>query len=308
MHNRIRVITGLLIAVVFAFGACSNEGEVPQSPTVQDSIAVDTTLVTMANESPNPEYHHYRDYKFSPYSNGTLDERLSPEQVDFSAHFLEYLKPKEGMDDLVANEIVKSADYTTVWAEFDQRMGVLGTNYQRIDVAFTHLEATADSFQTYTVKGYSKVGSNQCDFEGTIKLLYAVDNECVEYGGVDYEGGHEHIDWCGYIVYQYQFREKECKTGGLFKGIGCSEIVIEDAKAYTDSSSEVADGYANNDFVGIWKSSKTGQEKKCIWGDYRLPYTFDFDIGDGEMYINPKYRQYGWHVDSTTSGWWLPND
>ncbi len=59
-------------------------------------------------------------------------------------------------------------------------------------------------------------------------------------------------------------------------------------------SSDVADGYNNRTYVGTWTNFKGSAQKKCIWGDYRLPYTFDFDCGDGEMIINEKYKKNGW--------------
>jgi hypothetical protein len=56
----------------------------------------------------------------------------------------------------------------------------------------------------------------------------------------------------------------------------------------------VADGYYNNTFVGTWKEYKTGKILKCIWGDGRLPYCFDFDGGAGELIPNDKYVANGW--------------
>jgi hypothetical protein len=56
----------------------------------------------------------------------------------------------------------------------------------------------------------------------------------------------------------------------------------------------LADGYNNRTFVGTWISYSMKAVKKCIWGDYRLPFTFDFDCGDGEMHVCEKYVQNGW--------------
>jgi len=86
--------------------------------------------------------------------------------------------------------------------------------------------------------------------------------------------------------------------------------------AYLDTTYIDADGYANNTFVGVWTQYTTRDVKKCICGDYRLPYTFDFDKGDGEMYVNPKYRANGWQsyddntesIFDSTSGRFIPVD
>lgn len=50
----------------------------------------------------------------------------------------------------------------------------------------------------------------------------------------------------------------------------------------------------NRNYVGIWQNYKTKALKRCIWGEYRLPYTFDFDIGDEDMHVNPKYNSPEW--------------
>lgn len=51
---------------------------------------------------------------------------------------------------------------------------------------------------------------------------------------------------------------------------------------------------ANRTYMGTWKGYHAKSAKKCIWGDYRLPFTFDFDCGDGAMIVCDKYVQNGW--------------
>ncbi len=63
-----------------------------------------------------------------------------------------------------------------------------------------------------------------------------------------------------------------------------------------DESAGDADGYWNRTFIGTWTEYGTAVTKKCIWGDYRLPFTFDFDRGDGEMMVNDKYKMNGWQT------------
>ena len=54
----------------------------------------------------------------------------------------------------------------------------------------------------------------------------------------------------------------------------------------------VADGYENRSFAGTIDID--GKKELCMWSDYRMPYRFDFDTGDGEMMINPKYNSPEW--------------
>lgn len=42
----------------------------------------------------------------------------------------------------------------------------------------------------------------------------------------------------------------------------------------------------NRSYVGTWQSYKNpATVKRCMWGDNRLPFRFDFDIGAGEIAI-----------------------
>ncbi len=57
----------------------------------------------------------------------------------------------------------------------------------------------------------------------------------------------------------------------------------------------MADGYDNRNFVGTWQSyNNPALLKRCIWGDFRLPYSFDFDFGVGDIGVNPKYASPEW--------------
>jgi hypothetical protein len=73
-------------------------------------------------------------------------------------------------------------------------------------------------------------------------------------------------------------------------------VHLDKSKMLLDESMDIADGYWNRTFVGTWTEYKTQKSKKCIWGDYRLPFTFDFDCGDGEMVICDKYVKNGWQT------------
>ena len=83
------------------------------------------------------------------------------------------------------------------------------------------------------------------------------------------------------------------RTDTLTYGVYC-HIDEDNKKVCLDIDLGGGDGYNQRNYVGTWQSYKTNATKRCIWGEYRLPYTFDFDIGDGEMRINPKYNSPEW--------------
>jgi hypothetical protein len=97
------------------------------------------------------------------------------------------------------------------------------------------------------------------------------------------------------IVAKYEFVEDpKSKYSGVFTGTFRSDFVYDPAKPdeyLLDNNGD--DGYMNNTFVGVW-TSKSGKQKKCIWGLERLPYTEDWDEGAGEIYVNKKYVKNGW--------------
>jgi len=115
------------------------------------------------------------------------------------------------------------------------------------------------------------------------------------------------------------YEDKRQKYSGYFKGKLSTywHLSTLTNRIFIENGSHSGDGFMNNSFVGIWKSYTTGQEKKCIWGINRLPYTDDFDIGVAEIHVNPKYEKNGWeslnnrnrstwpvrHYDKTT--WWI---
>lgn len=282
-------------------GGSANEGEAIKSQTI---VSEPNNLST--GETTEPYEPSYRDRANSPYYGPYLEAKYSPDQIDFSKDFYAFMEPDSGKDELNTDILFRETNFSGVWTTGKARMGVIGKNYQRIDITFTSV--VYDSLFRYRVTGSSKVNNTVCSFQGFIEILHAINNHCQDFGREEGNTVSDKPDWCGAIVYKYSFTELGCDATGTFEGTGVSDVYIENLKGYTDNSSDIADGYANNDFVGVWRNSKTGAEKKCIWGDYRLPYTFDFDQGDGEMYINTKYRKYGWYTDSTTNGWWKPSE
>ena len=168
----------------------------------------------------------------------------------------------------------------------DQQNGIIGINYQRIQFHIDNITLSSDS-DTYIIKGKSKVNNNICDFKGELKLLKLFYGECDD----------PKYKKCAELFGSYILFEDSLQNhSGFFKGIMECSVYIDHKgkKMLLDESSDVADGYRNRTFVGVWIDYKTKKTKKCIWGDYRLPFNFGFDIGDGEMYISDKYRMNGW--------------
>lgn len=165
--------------------------------------------------------------------------------------------------------------------------GVLGNDFKRIDVFFYSGASKIDPL-SYEVSGRTKVKDYICDFTGeiSIKKVYHIFERDIEFP--DYYT----------IIASYKLREDPSQKGsGIFRGIFGAYGYIDDESSDTIKVDNISDGdgYQNRNFVGTWQSyNNPSTLKRCMWGDNRLPFRFDFDIGDGEMVVNPKYFSSEW--------------
>jgi hypothetical protein len=223
---------------------------------------------------------------FDPYYNGHLCENFDPKQSDFSNEYLR-LRTRYVTQNIVRD--LANFDLSSIWLTLDdQQNGVIGLDYKRIRFFIGKVTKDKTDYLLYYVEGKSNVNGNICDFKGNIKILNAYEFSI----GADSE--HENS---GKLLAEYNFYEdKTQKSVGSFKGIHESFYYLDSKtkKGFIDESSAIADGYFNRTFIGTWTSYNTKAIKKCIWGDYRLPFTFDFDCGDGMMIVCDKYVQNGW--------------
>jgi len=226
----------------------------------------------------------------NPYYNGHLSEYYNPDQTDFSKEYLLLQLESYGKD---SNKLEQTAiyDFSPIWLTGNwEQNGVIGSNYQRIQFHIDTVTKSVKNPYTYVVIGKSKVNNNICNFKGVIKLLSVFLFDSCDYS--EYNN-------CGGLFANYTFYEDSSqKHSGIYKGTTDCTFYL-DIKTNTiqlDESMRIADGYCNRSFVGTWTEYKSNREKKCIWGDYRLPFTFDFDCGDGEMHVCDKYVQNGWQT------------
>jgi hypothetical protein len=223
---------------------------------------------------------------FNPYYNGHLCENFNPRQTDFSKEYLE-LRTRHRRANTIQN--LAGFDLSAIWTTADnQQNGVIGLDCKRIKIFIGKVTKDTKDNLTYHVTGKSNVNGNICDFSGQIRLLRAYESS------TDSESEHENS---GNLFAEYNFNEdKTQKSVGSFRGIfECFYYLDKKSrKGFIDESFSIADGYFNRTYVGTWASYSTRSIKKCIWGDYRLPFTFDFDCGDGEMSVCDKYIQNGW--------------
>ena len=260
-------------------------------------LCILTTLVNVNSQTQDKAPRGYCDWggcglpkedeaHFDPYYNGHLCENFDPKQSDFSNEYLK-LRTRHAGKNMIQN--LGALDLSAIWTTIDdQQNGVLGLDCKRIKIFIQKVTKDTKENLVYHVTGKSNVNGNICDFTGQIRLLKAYQFT------TDSESEHENS---GDLFAEYSFNEdKTQKHVGFFNGVfECFYYLDKKSKkGFLDESSDIADGYFNRTYVGTWTSYSTKAIKKCIWGDYRLPFTFDFDCGDGEMHVCDKYIQNGW--------------
>ncbi len=165
-------------------------------------------------------------------------------------------------------------------------LGYLGSNYQRLRVKVLSASKTDGLGSTYRVKGKTRTQNFECSFTGEIEIIHV--REVKESDSPSMTQG--------LVVFKYYFKEDTNQKGsGFFSGIGASSWYYKEKGTMKyDDFSTASENYTNNEFVGTWTSHKTGQIKKAIWGDFRIPFSNGLDVGLGEFYPDSTFQNNGW--------------
>ena len=176
----------------------------------------------------------------------------------------------------------------------DNFLGFIGVNRKRLRITFTTIKKSEENKDLYEVEGFSTVmNKNKRTFKGTFTLQSHYRLTAPAFDGDEplKKGEAE-----GFSTFSYTLKEDENLTAtGVFKG----EMLVLWYKAinkkpvYTELFIQ-SDGSRNYQFFGTWTCYTTKKTSVASWGEYRIPCSGDFDLGDGDFGPNPKYWQYGW--------------
>ena len=176
----------------------------------------------------------------------------------------------------------------------DNFLGFIGLNRKRLRITFTTIKKSEENKDLYEVEGFSTVmNKSKRTFKGTFTLQSHYRLTAPAFDGDEplKKGEAE-----GFSTFSYTLKEDENLTAtGIFKG----EMLVLWYKAinkkpvYTELFIQ-SDGSRNYQFFGTWTSYTTKKTSVASWGEYRIPCSGDFDLGDGDFGPNPKYWQYGW--------------
>src|SRR5690606_20872594 len=110
-------------------------------------------------------------------------------------------------------------DFSDLLLPRQQVLGYIGTNYQRIKIAFHAVERKSTQPNVYYVSGSTTVSNNKCDFEGTITVEQIREFKQLHYGVDDMYKDHG-IKAQGILVGTYRFAENpQQKHVGIFQGV-----------------------------------------------------------------------------------------
>jgi hypothetical protein len=198
-------------------------------------------------------------------------------------------------DDNFKSKYIKF-DFSALLTPRTDFLGYIEPNFRRLKIKFTTVKKESGPQDQYKVIGYSIVKNNKCDFEGVIKIIQIREYKQMHYGVDDKYKGRG-IQSQGILLGEYVFNENEKqKFSGIFEGI-MTLFWYVDKKGhikYDDIQSD-SDNYQNNQYVGTWRQHNRENKKVANWGEYRVPFSEDLDIGAGEFGVNPKYYKEGWY-------------
>jgi len=190
-------------------------------------------------------------------------------------------------------KVYSKFDFSQLIRPKTEFLGFIEPNYQRLTVYFNHVSKSSPF--VYLIKGATVVKGNRCDFSGSIKLTQIREYSSMHYG-VDGEYKNKGIIKHGVAIGTFRFEEDPSqKHVGIFEGVMTVNWYLDRAGRihYDDLESE-SDAYRNNQYVSIWTQYGSKKGKTANWGEFRIPFSGDLDIGAGEFSVNPKYIENGW--------------
>lgn len=228
--------------------------------------------------------------------NYLLSVKTQAEQVE---RWIEALENPEWEIDRLKEENFKSKyskyNFSSLLTPGKDFLGYIAPSFTRLKIKLTSVNKEADKQDQYKITGYSIVKNNKCDFEGIIKIIEIREYKQMHYG-CDDEYKNRGIQSQGILLGKYVFKENENqKFSGIFEGIVTLNWYVDNKGNVTyDNIESFSDRYKNNQYVGTWRQYKGENKKVANWGEHRIPFSEDLDIGAGEFGVNPKYYEQGW--------------
>jgi hypothetical protein len=220
------------------------------------------------------------------------------QKIDYSTDLLNQIEnPKDQTDYLHNPNYINEFnhyDFSTLFVPRLEFLGYIGTDFKRLRIFFTSISKDTVNPNIYKLSGISVVDKVKCDFKGAITIFQVRKLKTIHFG-LDNIMKNK-IKAQGLLLAKYEFKEDPSqKHSGIFQGNMLLRWYTDNLDiVHYDEIGSYSDSYSNLQFAGTWEDNTNGTKKTCNWGDRRIPFSGDLDIGVGEFSPNPKYIGKGW--------------
>lgn len=191
-------------------------------------------------------------------------------------------------------------DFSSLMLPKHQFLGYIG-NYFRIGMKFTSVAKNKDTLGLYNIQGVSHFGKGEYSFDGVIRMDQVREFKSMHFGA-DSMYKDKGMRCQGAMVGSFEFRENpKIRYSGFFKGVMTVFWYLDKngKLCYDDVELFSSDSYHNNQYVGAWSPYGSAHTYICNWGEFRIPFSGDLDMGAAEFSPNPRYSDKGWgNLDS----------
>ncbi len=212
-----------------------------------------------------------------------------------------------------ARQLLTQHDLSGLWAMQKRESaavynGFYGADHYRIEMYFASV--TRDSLRPdqLHITGKSRYKKNITPFSGTVTIDSVAALHVIQKpGDPEVQAGTERR----YLaVGHFTLREDSLAAGaGQFAGKLMMDFNVDGEGGLSlDYFLKTPTRHGGFVFEGEWRSYQTGNPKPVLWADSFFAVANnvlkDFDLGEREVDINPKYRHLGWDTFWTDEEWW----
>jgi hypothetical protein len=211
------------------------------------------------------------------------------DSIESSKYYFHELKTENKI------ETYQVFDFTPLFFPKHDFLGFIGPDYTRIKIYLSTITKDSVNPQIYHVLGSSIVKKNKCDFAGIISIEKIQEYKNQKIGlDSDFVGKSKTQ---GILFGKYIFKENSTqKHTGIFEGLVTLTWYVDNFNIlHYDNIEWYSDNFKNNQYIGTWTEYNSTIKKVCNWGELRIPFSGDLDIGAGEFSPNSKYLNNGWN-------------
>jgi hypothetical protein len=184
---------------------------------------------------------------------------------------------------------IENTDIGFLWSgsqSQDNRLGFIGDDYQRLQIRFMSVIQNFDNPYEYFLYGKSRVEENICEFQGSLIIRETGVIEDEEFTNVTR----------AYLAGDYVlFEDQSCLHSGIFRGNFITTVYLDDeGTVYYDNLEKDERDYTNNEFFGQWEGYYPYEVMDANWGDYRIPYSTQLDMGLDAFKPSFNFLDQGW--------------